>query len=277
MLVIVGASLPAFVPAGAPCPASRRLGAPACSLKPVGCSAAGVALASALALAGANGCFGILDQTEDELADILGVDEVSPALTSAVLAARPVYESFKTVTPSCTDAVFPEFNSVNDFNDCLLLKTRVFWRGLKPPIVIDQTMQMSTIAKQSTGSSVWGGGVVLARYMEELGGDFWGGKQVIELGSGAGLGSVTAAKLGAQNVLATDRDADVLELIKVNLAKNLGERQTSVAVARLDWGQASEVVDRTQWDVAIGADLTYNRCAPNASQHLQPSKAGAPR
>ena len=257
--ILAASSAVAFITGRSPALISPRA-SPVCSLKqPVGYSAAGLALASALALAGANGCFGILDQTEDELADILGVDEVSPALTSAVLAGRPIYEVFKTVSPSCTDAVFPEFNAVNDFNDCLLLKSRVFWRGVNPPLVIDQTMQMSTIAKQSTGSSVWGGGVVLARYMEELGGEFWRGKQVIELGSGAGLGSITAAKLGAQSVLATDRDADVLELIKANVAKNLGAKQKSVSVARLDWGQASDVVDRTQWDVAIGADLTYNR------------------
>lgn len=211
-------------------------------------------------LAFTNSCFGILDQTEDELADILGVDEVPPAFTSAVLAGRPLYEIFKGVSTSCTDAVFPEFNSVNDFNDCLLLKRRVFWRGgVNAPLVIDQTMQMATIAKQSTGSSVWGGGVVLARYMEGLGASFFEGKRVVELGTGSGLGAITAAKLGAVSVLATDRDAAVLALTEANAAKNLGARQSTVATATLDWGQASGAVDGTHWDLVIGADLTYNR------------------
>ncbi|KAL3893119.1 MAG: hypothetical protein SGPRY_014454, partial [Prymnesium sp.] len=185
----------------------------------------------AIAVLGANSCFGILDQTADELADIFGVDEVPSALTAAVQAARPIYEPIKAVSPSCTDAVFPEFNALNDFNDCLLLKQRLFWRNrLAPPIIIDQRMRMSTIWQQSTGSSVWGGGVVLARHMEELGSNYFIGKEVLELGTGAGLGAITAAKLGASSVLATDRDASVLELTSANAATNLGADQAKVVV-----------------------------------------------
>ena len=101
--------------------------------------------------------------------------------------------------------------------------------------------------------------MVLARYMEGLGASAFAGKQVVELGTGAGLGAITAAKLGAVNVLATDRDAAVLALTEANAAKNLGARQTTVTTATLDWGQPSDFVDGTRWDLVIGADLTYNR------------------
>ena len=239
--------------------------------------AAGSALGVALALSAANSCFGVLDQTADELADIFGVDEVSPVVVQAVLAGRPLYEPIKSVTTSCTDAIFPEFSAVNDFNDCLLLKRRLFWRGGgKGALVIDQTMEMGSMWQSSTGSSVWGGGVVLARFMEAQGEAFWEGKQVIELGSGAGLGAITAAKLGASNVLATDRDASVLKLTATNAASNLGTRAGVLETAVLEWGQPQPTVDASAWDVVIGADLTYNRDAwPFLIQQLKRLRAPA--
>merc|ERR1712185_407495 len=100
-----------------------------------------------------------------------------------------------------------------DMNDCLLLRSRVFWSGNGLwPIMIKQTMTTGSMWQVSTGSTVWGGGVVLQRYMEELGADYWAGKRVLELGTGTGLGGVTAARLGASDVLVTDRDESVLRL-----------------------------------------------------------------
>uniref|UniRef100_A0A7S0Q9S9 Calmodulin-lysine N-methyltransferase n=1 Tax=Coccolithus braarudii TaxID=221442 RepID=A0A7S0Q9S9_9EUKA len=212
-----------------------------------------------------NQVFGILDNTADELADLIGVDEVSPAAARLVLALRPVYEPVKAASLSCTDGVFPEFNEVNDLNDCLLLPSRLVWRGSgpgpQPPFVIRQTMSMSTIWKQSTGSAIWGGGLVLSRQMEALGHDFWAGKRVLELGTGTGLGALTAAKLGALDVLATDRDQQVLQLADVNARGNLGERN-AVRTKLFEWGgDAAQELGSSRWDVVIGADLTYNRDA----------------
>lgn len=180
-------------------------------------------------------------------------------------------EPLKKVSTSCTEALYPEFNAVNDFNDCLLLRSRVFWRGGgKGSLIIDQTMDIGSIWKQSTGSSVWGGGIVLARYMEGLGDGYWSGKRVIELGTGAGLGAITAAKLGAAQVLATDLDTRVLELTTLNAANNLGAQRELLEVAPLTWGEASTPVDSTAWDVAIGSDLTYNRDVwPDLFKQLQ--------
>ena len=94
--------------------------------------------------------------------------------------------------------------------------------------------------------------------MEELGSAFWEGKRVLELGTGTGLGSVTAAKLGAARVLATDRDGKVLALAAQNARAN-GVGGT-VSAASLSWGrpgpEAADSPLAQSWDVVIGADVT---------------------
>jgi len=213
--------------------------------------------------------FGVLDSTADEVADLLGVDEVNPTLVAAVRAAAPLYAPLKAISPSCTEGAYPEFSDLLDFNDCLLLPRRVVWRGgLKPPLIVEQTMAMSSLWKQSTGSSIWAGGLVLAREMERLGPDFWSGKHVLELGSGTGLGAITASELGAAVATSTDRDNLVLELAQRNALANLGA-ENAAAVFRtgtLEWGGEPAVAAEhvgslpgAPFDIIVGSDLTYNR------------------
>ena len=240
--------------------------------------AAGALIAAAIATV--NPIFGVLDNTADELADLLKIDEAPAAAVAAVRALRPAYAPLKAVSTSCTAAVFPEFNDMLDMNDCLLLPSRVFWsKGGRLPITIRQTMTTGEMWKVSTGSTVWGGGVVLQRYIESLGTDFWEGKRVIELGTGTGLGGISAARLGA-SVLATDRDGEVLQLAETNARANgAGER---FGTSLLEWGpaptdgSASEPAYAQPWDVVIGADLTYNREAwPLLVETLQRLQAPA--
>ena len=110
----------------------------------------GAATFVAAAIAGGvrlvNPIFGIYDSTADELADLLGIDDAPPAAVSAARFLRPVYEPLKALAPSCTDALFPEFNDDLDMNDCLLLPRRVLWRGgTQPPLVIRQTMGIGSL------------------------------------------------------------------------------------------------------------------------------------
>ena len=67
--------------------------------------------------------------------------------------------------------------------------------GRSAAAIIKQTMTKANMWEVSTGSAVWGGGIVLNRYMEELGQSYWQGKRVLELGTGTGFGAVTAAKV----------------------------------------------------------------------------------
>jgi hypothetical protein len=120
--------------------------------------AAGAAAAALIALATGgvglvDGVFGLYDSTAEELADLFGVDEAPPAAVAAVRALRPVYEPLKSLSPSCTAALYPEFNDDLDWNDCSLLPRRVFWRsGVRAPLVVQQTMRTDNMWDASTGS-----------------------------------------------------------------------------------------------------------------------------
>jgi predicted nicotinamide N-methyase len=229
------------------------------STSPPAVVAAALALTAA-GIIGSSSIFGILDNTGDELGDYLGLDEVPQIAVSAVRLLQPAYEPLKALSPSCTEALYPEFNDVNDWNDCSLLPRRVFWRPGAPPLLIRQTMTKANMWESSTGSAVWGCGIVLSRYMEALGAPFWEGKQVLELGSGTGFGAISAAKLGAASVLATDRDAKVLMLAAENARTN--GVSGVVSTASLSWGKpepGSGGPLATPYDVLIGSDLTYDR------------------
>lgn len=80
------------------------------------------------------------------------------------------------------------------------------------------------------------------------------GKSVVEVGAGTGLVSMTAAMLGAADVLATDRSAASLELIEA-AAEAQGLRQLRSSVFDLLDEQA---VLPERVDVAVAADLLYS-------------------
>ena len=79
-------------------------------------------------------------------------------------------------------------------------------------------------------SVLWRSGVALAR---ELEGAPLGGLRVVELGCGLAVPSIAAARAGAE-VLATDSDAEALELVAQNAQR---ERRAQVETAVVDWAQ----------------------------------------
>jgi predicted nicotinamide N-methyase len=100
---------------------------------------------------------------------------------------------------------------------------------------------------------LWRSGVALARELESM---EVGGRRVVELGCGLAVPSIAAARAGAE-VLATDADEEALEFAERNAAANGVRLET----ARVDWSAPDELVARGPFDLAIAADVLYERRA----------------
>lgn len=92
------------------------------------------------------------------------------------------------------------------------------------------------------------------------------GKRVLELGCGsAGICSMVAATV-AQFVVATDGDAESLDLLRENTASNLEpDLLKKILIRKLFWGDKDDLKavrelssDGTGFDCIIGTDVTYN-------------------
>lgn len=114
---------------------------------------------------------------------------------------------------------------------------------------------------------LWRSGVALARALE--GADL-AGRRVVELGCGLGAPSIVAARAGA-SVLSSDEDPEALELLRRNAELNGVE----VEGLRADWGDPDEFLARGPFDLAVAADVLYERSA--VAQLLQLLPALAPR
>jgi predicted nicotinamide N-methyase len=100
-------------------------------------------------------------------------------------------------------------------------------------------------------SVLWRSGIALAREVAEL---QLRGRRVVELGCGLGAPSLAAAGRGA-DVLATDRDPAALELLESNAKEN----GVQVETARLEWADAETLIARGPFDLALAADVLYER------------------
>jgi predicted nicotinamide N-methyase len=100
-------------------------------------------------------------------------------------------------------------------------------------------------------SVLWRSGVALAR---ELEGVALRGLRVVELGCGLGLPSIAAARAGAA-ALATDACADALGLLTRNARAN-GVR---VETQRIDWAAPGRLLAQAPFDLALAADVLYER------------------
>jgi predicted nicotinamide N-methyase len=98
---------------------------------------------------------------------------------------------------------------------------------------------------------LWRSGVALAR---EVAGLPLRGRRVVELGCGLAVPSLAAARAGAI-VLATDSDPSPLELAERNARSN-GVR---IETARVAWDSPDLLLERAPFDLAIAADVLYER------------------
>jgi predicted nicotinamide N-methyase len=111
--------------------------------------------------------------------------------------------------------------------------------------------QSNATLSEECGGQIWNSGRVLANVLSS-----WDlqGKTVLELGSGTGIGALSAASYGAASVTATDCVDATLQLIEANADLN----QLDVEVQRLCWGDAHDInALRTDYDIILAADVTY--------------------
>ena len=114
---------------------------------------------------------------------------------------------------------------------------------------------------------LWRSGVALAR---ELDGEPLRDLRVVELGCGLGAPSLAAARAGA-SVLATDESPEALELVERSAGAN-GMRLETAAVG---WASPDALLERAPFDLALAADVLYERPAVAVLLSLLPRLAPA--
>jgi predicted nicotinamide N-methyase len=114
-------------------------------------------------------------------------------------------------------------------------------------------------------SVLWRSGVELARELDAMA---LGGLRVVELGCGLAVPSIAAARAGAQ-ALATDESAEALELV----ARNARLNDVNIATAAVHWSAAGELVERGPFDLAVAADVLYERSSVAPLLSLLPNLA----
>jgi len=102
-------------------------------------------------------------------------------------------------------------------------------------------------------SVLWRSGVALAREVARL---ELRGRRVVELGCGLGAPSLAAAAGGAA-ALATDADPDALEIVDRSAELNGVRVETAV----VDWSDPGELLARAPFQLALAADVLYERRA----------------
>jgi len=118
------------------------------------------------------------------------------------------------------------------------------------------TFVRHTFGDDTTGCRIWEAGYALADIVSKP--EAVRGKTVLELGSGTGVGGLSAAAAGAASVLLTDGGETTLDLLKRNAVAN-GHNIADVAQLRWgDGGDIAEVATRGPFDIIMGSDLLYD-------------------
>jgi predicted nicotinamide N-methyase len=108
------------------------------------------------------------------------------------------------------------------------------------------------------GVTLWAAAIALAHEVASRAAAF-GGKRVLELGSGTGLPGIVAASQGAR-VVQTDRNELVMSLCRRNVTLNEIE---AIEQRLVDWVNCT---DAERYDWILGSDILYDR---EMHPHLQ--------
>jgi predicted nicotinamide N-methyase len=144
-------------------------------------------------------------------------------------------------------------------------------RDASPLSVLIRQVPVRMTGQPKTGYLLWGAARVLARWIHAHR-DLLDGKSVLEVGSGLGLGGITAARYAGLTIL-TDYQDDTCRALEYNVALNrafthaLDATKPDVAVERLDWDSLESIQGvcespKPKVDVIIGCDII---CEPSTA------------
>ncbi|EGZ09863.1 hypothetical protein PHYSODRAFT_318381 [Phytophthora sojae] len=163
------------------------------------------------------------------------------------------------VTLTNADELFPG-------HTCLALPSRIFGLDVAEgdQFAIDgRVVHIGEVGNsgKGTGLTTWDGSVVLARYLEHQRRGDIAGSRIVELGAGTGLVGISAALLGARQVILTDLDYVVDNLAKnvaetMKLAANAGKPVDSdISTRVLDW--FNPPTDLGDIDFLLASDVVW--------------------
>ena len=118
-----------------------------------------------------------------------------------------------------------------------------------------------------TGQILWLVSRALSHHLAATDGEDIRGRDVLELGAGAGLVGLTATQW-ARSVVLTDYEDEVMSLLARNAAAGHGAPGCNLAVAPLSWGEESSAAAAltlprpgrapgSRYEVLLGADVVY--------------------
>lgn len=175
-------------------------------------------------------CLAVYDDTKQEYVDQDSVDDDCDLIARfgarvRIRVSRPKHATDDSITPS--QPVLAIAGRFYPFNSGITVDDQ--W------ISIQETPDSQ---EAGTGVMVWDGAVLLARYLEKARQQVTG-KRVLELGAGCGVVGISAAILGAEQVLLTDLPY-VLPLLQSNVnsnrhGSNRSSLTTSMQCCECDW------------------------------------------
>ncbi|MCJ1234998.1 nicotinamide n-methyltransferase [Varicellaria rhodocarpa] len=125
-----------------------------------------------------------------------------------------------------------------------------------------ETMRLRLVGHNPLwGHLLWNAGQVISEYLQHHADLLVVGKNILELGAGAGLPGIVCASLGAKKVVVTDYpDQDLIDNIQYNidhyeLAHSHG---TDISVEGYLWGAPIPSTFPTGFELLILADLLFN-------------------
>lgn len=141
--------------------------------------------------------------------------------------------------------------------------------GSQSPInVLIRQVPTRMMGQRNTGYLLWGAACVLARWIHKHR-ELFVGKSVLEVGSGLGLGGITAARYASHTSL-TDYQVDTCTALAYNVELNkfftheFDPTKPKVKVALLDWDLTASIESITpKVQVVIGSDII---CEPSTAE-----------